>query len=202
MLIRALRDGEVPTAPSLAKESERRIRSWLKKKDLSPQLRSALEEQEKLAASRAEDQAAQGQEFEEAVTKSEKAEADGTPGVYVYTLPHYLLHRVDEGTGKTLLKVGHSSTDAYYRAGSAGRLTALPEDPILLRIYPSVASAAVEKQFHSWLRDADHAAGRTQRAGKEWFVTSTRFLDRVATSLGLEVREKRPAGAVAAVCKL
>ena len=91
-------------------------------------------------------------------------------------------------SGKTLLKVGHSARDAYYRANSAGRLTSLPEDPILLRIYPAQESAAREKDFHAWLRDADHAAGRGRRAGSEWFVTSTKFLDRVATAMGLDVR--------------
>ena len=117
------------------------------------------------------------------------AEAAGTPGIYVYTLPHYMLHPYDPASGRTLLKVGHSSVDAYYRASSQGRLTALPEDPILLRIYPVEASAKAEREFHAWLRDADHAGSRTERGGSEWFITSTKFLDRVARSMSLEVRE-------------
>ena len=48
-------------------------------------------------------------------------------------------------------------------------------------------SAKAERDFHAWLRDADHAGGRTQRGGSEWFVTSTKFLDRIARSMGLEV---------------
>lgn len=123
-----------------------------------------------------------------AVVASENAEAKGTPGIYVYTLPHYLLHPVDLESGKTLLKVGHSSHDAYYRAGSSGRLTALPEEPILLRIYPVAESAATEKEFHNWLKDADHLGTRTRRAGSEWFLTSTKFLDRIAKSLQLEIQ--------------
>jgi hypothetical protein len=108
----------------------------------------------------------------------------------VYTPPHYRLLPYDPTTGRTILKVGHSSVDACYRATSQGRLTALPEDPILLRIYPrGGASAAAEREFHSWLRDADHAASRTQRGGSEWFVTSTKFLDRIARSMGLQVRD-------------
>ena len=105
--------------------------------------------------------------MDKAVAKSKAAE-NSTPGVYVYTLPHYLKHRVDEETGKTLLKVGHSARDAYYRAGSAGRLTALPEDPILLRIYHAAESASIEKQFHAWLNAADHTArapGEPVRSG-------------------------------------
>ena len=75
----------------------------------------------------------------------QRAEASGVAGIYVYTLPHYLRYPFDPDTGKTMLKVGHSSKDAHYRATSQGRLTALPEDPILLRIYPADESVEVEK---------------------------------------------------------
>ncbi|MDH2415807.1 hypothetical protein [Nocardioides sp. CER19] len=189
MLVRVLRDGEVPTAPSVAQSAGRRVRAWLKNLDLSPQLRDDLIAQEVLIASRAADREAQSEEVAEAVEATKAAEAAGTPGIYVYTLPHYLRYPYDPETGRTLLKVGHSSRDAYYRASSQGRLTALPEDPILLRIYPVEESAAAERDFHGWLRDADHAGGRTQRGGSEWYVTSTKFLDRIARSKGLEVRE-------------
>lgn len=135
------------------------------------------------------DVSAQSVEVDAAVEETKKAEALGTPGIYVYTLPHYLRYPVDPDTRRTLLKVGHSSTDAYDRAASQGRLTALPEDPILLRIYPADASATVERDFHEWLRSADHAGSRTQRGGSEWFLTSTKFLDRIARSKNLEIRE-------------
>jgi hypothetical protein len=186
-LIYALLEGRIPESPSLAQQAARRIRSWLKDKQLTPELRAALIEQESLLTSRAEDRRAQAAEVAEAVKATEDAEASGKPGIYVYTLPHYLRYPYDPATGKTLLKVGHSSTDAHYRAGSQGRLTALPEDPILLRIYPVEASAAAERDFHEWLRDADHSSSRARRGGSEWFVTSTKFLDRIARSKGLDV---------------
>lgn len=186
-LIAVLVEGRIPDSPSLAQQAARRVRSWLKDKPLSPQLRAILTEQESLLTSRADDRRAQAVEVAEAVKATEDAEASGKAGIYVYTLPHYLRHPVDAATGKTLLKVGHSSTDAHYRAGSQGRLTALPEDPILLRIYPVEASAVAEREFHEWLRDADHAPSRTRRGGSEWFVTSTKFLDRIAKSKGLDV---------------
>ena len=186
--IRALIDGEIPTSPTISLQAARRVRKWLKTLQLSPDLKTDLGDLESKLMSRADDTSAQKQELESAVAASADAEAAGTPGTYVYTLPHYLKHPVDDETGKTLLKVGHSSKDAYYRAGSAGRLTALPEDPILLRIYPVAESAAREKEFHAWLRDADHVGARTRRGGSEWFVTSTKFLDRVAKAMGLEVR--------------
>ena len=186
-LVQVLRDGEIPASPTSAQRAASRVRSWLKKPDLSPELRRALEEQESKLTSRAEDKRARDAEVEGAVEATLAAEATHGPGIYVYTLPHYLRYPYDPATGRTLLKVGHSGVDAHYRATSQGRLTALPEDPILLRIYPVAESAQAERDFHAWLRDADHAAGRTQRGGSEWFVTSTRFLDRIARSIGLEV---------------
>lgn len=187
-LVRVLRDGEIPKGPALALQGARKVRAWLRLNDLTPDLRKALIEQESLLMSRAEDKQALTEEAENALAATEKAESDGPPGIYVYTLPHYLRYRSDPETGRTLLKVGHSSRDAIYRVRSQGRLAALPEDPILLRIYPVEASRNAEKDFHDWLRDADHPGGRSQRGGSEWFTTSTKFLDRIARSKGLEVR--------------
>jgi hypothetical protein len=185
--LEALLSWEVPTSAWAAGSVAAKLRKWLKNPDLDARLRADLVAFEAIARSRAEDREAEAAEVTSAVAKSEKAESTGVPGIYVYTLPHYIKHPIDDVTGKTLLKVGHSSRDAYYRAESAGRLTALPEDPILLRIYATDDSAVREKEFHGWLRDADHAAGRTRRGGSEWFVTSTKFLDRVAKALGLEI---------------
>lgn len=186
--IDALLSWEVPTSPWAAGSVAAKLRRWIKTLDLSDRLQRDLVAFEATVRSRAEDPEAQAVEVDKAVAKSKEAEGDATPGVYVYTLPHYLKHRVDEETGKTLLKVGHSTRDVYYRAGAAGRLTALPEEPILLRIYPATESAATEKQFHAWLNAADHSGTRTRRAGAEWFVTSTKFLDRIAEALNIEVR--------------
>jgi hypothetical protein len=186
-LLGVILDGEVPTAPSKALQGARRIRSWLKRSDLSPELRQAFMDQESLLMSRAEDKEAQQEEVGEAVEKTKAAEEASGPGIYVYTLPHYLRYPYEPDSGRTLLKVGHSAHDALYRATSQKRLTALPEDPILLRIYPVEESAKAEAEFHEWLKDADHAAHRTRRGGSEWFVTSPKFLDRVAQSVGLEV---------------
>ncbi|WP_032375254.1 GIY-YIG nuclease family protein [Rhodococcoides fascians] len=188
-IIRVLRDGYVPTAPSMAEQGARKVRAWIKNLDLSSELRDALIQQEKELSSRANDIGAQEAEIDTAVTASVAAERENTPGIYVYTLPHYIKHRVDEVSRRTFLKVGHSARDTYYRAKSQGRLTALPEDPILLRIYPTDASAEIERLFHSWLEDADHARSRTRRGGSEWFLTSPKFLDRIAASLQLSVIE-------------
>ena len=125
--IDALVSGEVPDSAWAARSVAGKLRKWLKTLDLDEQLRDDLTKFEATVRSRAEDPEAEAEEVNKAVAKTEEAEKAGTPGIYVYTLPHYLKHRIDEETGKTLLKVGHSASDAYYRAGSAGRLTALPE---------------------------------------------------------------------------
>ena len=186
--IQALIDGNPPTSPSISQNVARVARTWLRHKDLSADLRRDLIELEAEASSRAEDRSAQAIEEQAAIKASVEAESSIESGVYVYTLPHYLRHRFDSETGRTLYKVGHSSSDAYYRASSQGRLTALPEDPILLRIYPTESSAEIERRFHVWLDSADHAGPRTRRAGREWFLTSLKFLDQIAQSEGLEIR--------------
>ena len=184
----ALLDGIVSPSPSVARGVAGRVRKWLKTKPLSPELRRALVEQEQLLNSVVNDSGASEAESEEAIEKSKAAEAENVAGIYVYTLPHYIRYPYDRKTGRTLLKVGHSSVDALYRANIQTRVTSLPEDPWLLRIYPVEASSQAEKQFHGFLRDADHDGVRGTRTGAEWFLTSLKFLDRVATTLGLEVR--------------
>ena len=187
-LCNALIEGTVSSSTHVAKGWAGRIRSWLKKKPLSAELRAALEIQERALNAVANDTQAVQAEANEAVEKTMAAENENIPGIYVYTLPHYVRHPFDLKTGRTLLKVGHSSVDALYRATSQSRITSLPEDPWLLRIYPADASAEVEKKFHTFLRDFDHVGVKGDRTGAEWFLTSLKALDRIALTLGLEVR--------------
>lgn len=187
-LHKALLEGTVSSSPSVARGVAGRVRKWLRTKPLSPELRRALEEQEQLLNAVVNDSQASEAEAEKAIQKSRAAEAENIAGIYVYTLPHYVRHPYDPKTGRTLLKVGHSSVDALYRAQSQARVTSLPEDPWLLRIYPAEASSHAEQQFHGFLRDADHDGVRGSRTGAEWFLTSLKFLDRLAKNFGLEVR--------------
>jgi hypothetical protein len=184
----ALLNGTVSPSPSVARGVAGRIRKWLKTKPLSDDLRRALQDQEQSLNAVVNDSQAAEVESEMAVENSRAAEAQSIPGIYVYTLPHYVRHPYDPKTGRTLLKVGHSSVDALYRATSQARVTSLPEDPWLMRVYPVEASSQAEGQFHSFLRDADHDGVRGTRTGAEWFLTSLKFLDRIASTLGLEVR--------------
>ncbi|HEU5222460.1 MAG TPA: GIY-YIG nuclease family protein [Candidatus Lumbricidophila sp.] len=186
--IAALIEGVIPSGPTLALQAARRVRTLLKRTDLSAELRKDWVELEQQLTARAEDRSAVEAEDAASVRATLDAESRGVPGIYVYTLPHYLKYPVDPDTGKTYLKVGHSARDAVHRAGAQGRFTALPEDPILLRIYPTEQSGEVERRFHEWLRMADHHGARTRRGGTEWFLTSTKFVDHVARELGLEQR--------------
>jgi hypothetical protein len=87
------------------------------------------------------------------------------------------------------MKVGRSDSDVIVRFRSQIRTTALPEEPILLRVYRTdgATAAPVEKAFHRLLEAADHNRSIARTAGREWFVTSTRFLDEVARVLNLTI---------------
>lgn len=106
-------------------------------------------------------------------------------------MPHYLRYPYDAESGRTLLKVGRSNRSVVQRFYDQTRTTALPEDPVLLRIYPTLDADAVarERQFHELLEAADHDRSRARTGGTEWFLTSLRFLDTVAKTVGLEIRQ-------------
>lgn len=114
------------------------------------------------------------------------------PGIYVYALPHYLLHPVEPAiyevdADRTLFKIGMSDSDAIRRFRQQRRSTELPEDPELLRIYVGGAKPylEIERDIHMLLRAADHRQPGGDRVGTEWFLTSLKFLDALAAQMGL-----------------
>lgn len=186
-ILSALLDGEMPSSTAMSGQVASRIRTWLKRPDLSAAARLYLDELQSRLQQRSEDTSARTIEDKQARNKTEDTERQNIPGIYVYTLPHYLRYPFDVDSGRTLLKVGRSERDTFARVNGQTRITALPEDPILLRVYkvePGM-SVEVEKDFHAWLDDANHDRSRTLRGGTEWFLTSTRFLDRIARSRSL-----------------
>jgi len=186
--IRALIDGDLPTAPSLALAAARTTRRLLKEGDWSPAAHKYLERNTNELERLASDETARTVEVEQAKAQTERAESENTPGVYVYALPHYLRYPYDK-SGRTLMKVGRSDSDVIQRFRNQTRTTALPEEPILLRIYKSEpqSSGEAEVRFHRLLEAADHHRSVARTAGREWFVTSTRFLDEVARVLSLPI---------------
>ncbi len=188
---RALVDGDLPTAPTVALGTARKFRSILKSCQLSPPARRCLDANLAELERRANDETARVVEVQRAQEQTQQAEARNETGVYVYALPHYLRYPFDPDSGRTLMKVGRSDSDVIQRFRNQTRTTALPEEPILLRIYPtertSGGNGEVENDFHRLLEAADHTRSIARTAGREWFVTSTRFLDEVARVMRLEV---------------
>jgi hypothetical protein len=67
---------------------------------------------------------------------------------------------------------------------------AAPEERIiLLRIYRTSADSAApaESAFHRLLDAADHSRTIGRSAGREWFLTHTKFLDEIARTLSLDI---------------
>lgn len=189
--IRALRDGEIPSAPTMAVGARSAARSFLRqhRTRLSPAAVEHLETVITDLTEVAEDRSAQEAEDEQLHRASEELEAvlEVSGGVYVYTYPHYWRYPTVEGTRRTLLKIGMSSGDATTRIRQQTRQTAVPEDPLILRVYKSSGRdpAAIERDFHRLLNAADHTRESQGWAGREWFETSVQFLDAIAAVLGL-----------------
>ena len=185
--ITALTDGMLPVVPTVAQHAASRFRAILKKGQVSRATRDYLEVNLAELEKRANDDDARVAEVERAKGRTDDAEARNEPGIYVYALPHYIRHPYEPGTGHTLLKVGRSDSDVIQRFRQETRTAALPEEPILLRIYrtESGATAKTEAQFHRLLTAADHDRSVARTAGREWFTTSTRFLDEIARILSL-----------------
>jgi len=186
-MARSLLDGDLPTAPTVAMNVARKFRSILKSKRLSPEARRYLETNLPELERRANDESARVVEVERAKEMTEQAESLNEVGIYVYALPHYLRYPFDPDSGRTLMKVGRSDSDIIQRFRNQTRTTALPEEPILLRIYRTDGRGTtnVESDFHRLLEAADHHRSVARTAGREWFVTSTRFLDEVARVMRL-----------------
>lgn len=130
-MIKALRDGDLPTAPTVAQSVARKFRALLRTAVLSPEARSVLQANLLILEQRATDEAGREKETAAARTATIRAEAEAVSGIYVYSLPHYLRYPYDEESGRTLLKVGHSDRDVIQRFRTQTRITALPEEPVL-----------------------------------------------------------------------
>ena len=188
---KALLDGDLPTAPTVAVQTARTFRRILKENQFSPTTRAVLEERLGTLELRAADPEAKAVEDKLAIEATVTAEEHGVPGVYVYSLPHYIRHPYDDESGRTLMKVGRADRSVIRRFREQTRTTALPEDPVLLRIYPCDADSSTEfeRTFHRLLEAADHDRSKARTGGTEWFLTSLRFLDEIALVLHLEVQE-------------
>jgi hypothetical protein len=192
-MIKALVEGDLQTdaSPRIAMHIARGFRRLLKDHDFSPLATAALERRLQVLDSYASDPSAKARENRKARATTKTVEELAVPGVYVYSLPQYMRHPYDEVTGRTLFKVGRANRDVIKRFREQTRTTALPEDPVLLRVYPcdEQGSTDLEGRFHRLLEAADHDRSKARTGGTEWFLTNLRFLDGIASTLNLEIRK-------------
>jgi len=153
-IIDALLDRNLPTAPVVARQVASRYRAMLKKQQWSQTVGERLAADLAVVEAVATDAEAQAEEAIAAQKQTKAVEERGKVGIYAYGLPHYLRYPYDPDTQRTLLKVGHSDRDVMQRMQAQTRTTALPEEPVLLRVYPTEehASADIESKFHKTLR--------------------------------------------------
>ena len=185
----ALLKANLPSTTTLAKGAARRFRKILKSQNISHQTRRILEANLEILNATIADPENKEKEAKQSHDSTIGAERIGRFGVYVYTLPHYWDCPYDQETGRTLMKVGYSDRDVIKRFRSQTRITALPEEPILLRVYPAKEGLArqIEQEFHQRLKASGHERDAAGTAGREWFLTDLDFLDDLAIELGLEV---------------
>jgi hypothetical protein len=111
--------------------------------------------------------------------------------IYVYSYPTYLRVGTSEDPELYWFKIGFTGTEVGNRILSQARQTAMPEDPVIVRVYHKVGMSAqdLESKFHQTL-DAfkqQRSAHKSQKAGKEWFATDLERLDAIAGLLELTI---------------
>ncbi|MXY08236.1 MAG: GIY-YIG nuclease family protein [Gemmatimonadetes bacterium] len=184
-----------PSSPSVARQCASALRGFAKRhrKSLSAETLLELQDRAEKCSLSSADPAKWEEEEQKLESQTSIAEKEEIPGIYVYTLPHYLRYPVEvskkDGTAdRTLLKVGMSKRDAKKRVQDQV-ITALPEPPILLRIYVcsnGMEIAEVERKIHRHLASADHVRSSERGTGQEWFLTHLKLLDSTAELLGLK----------------
>ena len=192
---RAIETGSLPLAPTMIRECGTAMRGFLNRnlELLSPETIAILEDRISALKSIRIDPEAEESEDLRIRQRTQRAERQAVPGIYVYTLPHYRKHpvepAVDESLAhRTLMKVGMSDSDVIKRFRHQERNTSLPEDPELLRIYTGGSEMlALEQRMHRLLRAADHRQNTGRASGTEWFLTSLKFLDAIAEDMGLKI---------------
>lgn len=186
---KALLEGHLPKSPTMLRETGVLFRRILRTTNASPEATAFLSSGLLEIENRMNNPTLQAIEEKEVLSTSVNLEKRNTPGIYVYSLMHYLRYPYDAISGRTLMKVGRSDRDVIQRFREQTRTTALPEEPVLLRIYRGKNTdgelSVIEKKFHALLEAADHARSAARTGGTEWFLTSLKFLDEIADTLSM-----------------
>lgn len=200
--IKAIEDGKLPKSTTTARDCASALRGFskrhYKRKILSQATYSRIQDYVTDCEQIQSDQNKREEEDQELEKQTITALDSAGPGIYVYTLPHYLRfpvepRRDEDADDRTYLKVGMSDKDAFMRAVHQNT-TAIPEPVVVLRIYEppeGLDLKEAEKRMHTHLTDADHLRNRQRGAGKEWFLTHLKFLDATAGLLNLKTRFER-----------
>jgi len=200
--VKYIQDGVPPTAPSRAAVAGRCIGGLLRDNPgFSAEAVSHLNHLRDLVDSvEKDDEARAGEESQLQKASEELTKTVETlGGVYVYTFPTYLKVPEKYDPERFWLKIGQTGRVVEKRVMDQLRSTAMPEDPIILRVYTeniilsedsSVDYGALEKKFHQLLVSAGHSKTTSRSGGSEWFATTVEFLDQIALTLGLAI-EKR-----------
>ena len=191
----ALETGDIPTAPTMIRECSNAMRGFLKRHEgkISTEIKNLIENDIKKISVLMDDPETIDIEEIQFRKQAEIVEKENIPGVYVYSLPHYInfpIYKSDDEalSDRTLMKVGYSKNDAMKRFIKQQRITEIPEQPRLLRIYTGKSEMLKsEQKFHTLLSAADHRRNSAKVAGTEWFLTSLKFLDEIANTLDLTV---------------
>ena len=206
----AIEKENIPESPTVASTVRGRIKGFSirHEKILNHEAKEYLESLWNKCHDIARNQTKIEQEQAQQEDETAKAEELKIPGIYVYTLPHYLKYPVresddDRETHRTLLKIGKSNVDAKKRVAYQN-VTGLPEMPILLRIYgrddlgdSQDKWKIIEGKFHDTLIKFGHFRNKRPNergAGQEWFLTDIDALDQLATILELEIKYQQSSG--------
>lgn len=187
-VIAAILERDYPAKPGRAREAASATRGLIRRNPgLSDAAKAWLLEVATQCDAIAADTQALAEEEEALSEQSHRVEEAlaVSGGVYVYTLPHYWRHPY--AGERRLFKVGQTDGDPERRILAQAR-TGTPERPVFVRLYRSAdgrTPSELEKAFHRLLDAAGHE--RSWGSGKrEWFATTTDFLDEIAAVLGLE----------------
>jgi len=201
-VVRYVQEGIPPTAPSRAASTGRSIGGLLRDNpgmsseaiNYLQALREQVDSIEKDDDARAGEATQLTKASEELTQKVEKL-----GGVYVYTFPTYLMVPVKSDPERFWLKIGQTGRVVSRRVSEQLRSTAMPEDPVILRVYTDpngeavgseVDYAALEKKFHKLLMSAGHSKTSARSGGTEWFATTLEFLDEIAETLELDIETR------------
>lgn len=201
-VVRYVQHGIPPTAPSRAAKTGRSIGGLLRDNPgLSTEAVAYLQALRQQVDNIEKDDDARAGEATELTKASEELsqKVEKLGGVYVYTFPTYLMVPVKSDPERFWLKIGQTGRVVNKRVSEQLRSTAMPEDPVILRVYTdpkgdSVGSevdyGALEKKFHKLLMSAGHSKTLARTGGTEWFATTLEFLDEIAETLDLDIETR------------